>query len=112
MRPYLKSSQLNSKQKILMFKYRTRMINVKDNFRESHLNLNCKLGCTDQLDDQNHLFSCRFLPNQISTNQSNQLFSNRVDEVIINVVKKLQQNMKVRDQFIEDSREDAKNTQR
>ena len=95
-----------------MFKYRTRMINVKDNFRESHQNLDCKLGCSNQIDDQKHLFSCQFLPNQISEIQSNHLYGNSVDEVVINVIKKLTQNIKVREQLIEDSREDAKNNRR
>ena len=58
---YLKSDNvLNSEEKQLLFKFRTRMTEMKMNFKNNFSELKCKLGC-DELDEQRHLFECDVL---------------------------------------------------
>ena len=60
---YLKSdSKLTNKEKQLLFNFRTRMSNVKLNFRNGYTDLSCKLGCNEE-ESQQHLFQCDFLLN-------------------------------------------------
>ena len=63
MQEYLKTDQLTRSEKILLFKLRTRMVDLKGNFSESHRgNLHCEL-CDDEREDetQMHLLQCKFL---------------------------------------------------
>ena len=63
MQEYLKSNQLTKGEKILLFKLRSRMIEIKGNFPESHRgNLYCEL-CNDETEEetQTHLLKCKFL---------------------------------------------------
>ena len=57
MQPYLKTNEINISKKKLLFKARTRMLNVNDNFGEKIL---CPL-CEIDLDNQKHLISCIIL---------------------------------------------------
>ena len=75
------------------------MINVKDNFRTSYSNLNCRLFCFNQIENQEHLLVCDKLPNLIGKNEYYQIFSNNPN--IQEVMKKLQQNIKTRDMLCE-----------
>ena len=100
MRKYLKSKHLTTNQKKMIFKFRTRMINVKENFRSSYKNLNCRFNCFNQIENQEHLLVCSQLPQEISTIDFNQLFTNNPN--VSEVAKKLEQNLKVRDKLIED----------
>ena len=60
MQDYLKTDQLTRSEKILLFKLRTRMVDLKGNFSESHRgNLHCELDET-----QMHLLQCTFLLKQ------------------------------------------------
>ena len=54
------------------------------------------------MDDQDHLLSCSNLPNKVSTKETAKLYSNNVDDVI-DIIRKLQQNINIREQMIEDS---------
>ena len=63
MQEYLKSDKLTKQEKILLFKLRIRMIEVKGNFQERHKgNLHCEL-CEDVTEEetQMHLLKCQFL---------------------------------------------------
>ena len=57
MQPYLSSNGISLKKKIILFKARTRMINVKWNFGEKVLCPLCKIG----EDKQEHLLDCVLL---------------------------------------------------
>ena len=58
---YLKSdSKLKNEEKQLLFKFRTRMSNLKINFRNGYTDLTCKLGCNED-ESQQHLFNCEIL---------------------------------------------------
>ena len=60
---YLKSdNELNNQEKQLLFKFRTRMINLKNNLKNNFNELKCELGC-DELEEQKHLFDCETLLN-------------------------------------------------
>ena len=54
MQPYLSSNGISLKRKIILFKARTRMLNVKWNFGEKILCPLCKIGD----DKQEHLLNC------------------------------------------------------
>ena len=67
MRRYLKTNNINSSQAKLIFKFRARMVNVKGNFKGSHLNdLTCLLCCLGEPDSQLHLFFAINSPSSIS----------------------------------------------
>jgi hypothetical protein len=54
MQKYLQSQKINLKKKKILFKARTRMLNVKNNFGDKGLCPLCKLN----EDDQSHLLDC------------------------------------------------------
>ena len=63
MKEYLKTDQLTRSEKLLLFKLRTRMVDLKGNFSESYRsNLHCEL-CDDESEDetQMHLLQCNIL---------------------------------------------------
>ena len=81
---YLSSSVLTLKQKRLLYQFRVRMIdNIKDNFKQMHLNDNllCEL-CFSHYDDQPSLLQCpkilenRYLKAQIQTIKYTDIFEN------------------------------------
>ena len=76
MQEYLKSVKLTKPEKILLFKLRIRMIDIKGNFQERHRgNLHCEL-CEDETEDeteeetQMHLLRCQFLKKHPDLEQS------------------------------------------
>ena len=54
MRDYFRTTKISREQASLIFKIRTRMIDVKNNYRQSYTDLACPLDCK-QLDTQEHL---------------------------------------------------------
>ena len=98
-RKYLKSKNLTTNQKKIIFKFRTRMINVKGNFSSSYINLNCRFNCFNQIESQEHLLSCNQLPNLIADSDYRLLFGNNPN--ISEIARKLEQNLKARDNLIE-----------
>ena len=54
MRGYLKTEEINPSQARLLFKIRTRMLNVKNNYRNGHNELSCPI-CKDGIDSQEHM---------------------------------------------------------
>ena len=68
---YMKTdNNLTNDEKYFLFKLRTRMTNVKANFKNSFIDLKCKLGC-DSEDNQKHIIEC-----DIILNESQKLASN------------------------------------
>ena len=65
MQDYLKCMNISKKEKILLFKLRTWMIQVKGNFSSSHINnMQCGLcGDKESEETQLHLLQCNFLVN-------------------------------------------------
>ena len=58
---YIKSnSSLKNEEKYILFKFRTRMAEVKNNFKNKYTNKLCPL-CKLEEEDQYHLFNCRML---------------------------------------------------
>ena len=93
MRSYLKSEFINSNDAKTIFKFRSRMLNVKNNFRGSHQNnLNCPLGCPNQIDSQIHLIFCQNNEKSSSVSEAeyNSLFGVN-EEKMIPVIQKLNQ---------------------
>ena len=61
LQPYLSSQRASSiKQKALFFKFRCRMIDVKDNFKFGKTELLCKC-CHNEVESQHHLLNCPML---------------------------------------------------
>ena len=56
MRSYLKSKKIHSNQARILFKIRTRMIKVKNNFRNGVIETKCPI-CKDGEDSQEHIFT-------------------------------------------------------
>ena len=57
---YLRSSELETREKKLLFQIRTRMIDVKANFKNHYSDIFCPLGCENE-DDQTHVLHCKIL---------------------------------------------------
>ena len=62
---YLKTdNNLTNDEKYFLFKLRTRMANVKANFKNSFIDLKCKLGCINSEDNQKHIIECDIILNE------------------------------------------------
>ena len=57
---YLRSTELETREKKFLFQIRTRMIDLKVNFKNHYSDLFCPFGCENE-DDQNHLLHCKIL---------------------------------------------------
>ena len=55
---YLKDSKISIDKKQLLFKLRTRMLDIKENFSFLYLDEKCTLGC-DEVESQEHLLNCK-----------------------------------------------------
>ena len=102
--PYLTSSGIHSHLAMQIFKWRTRMINFKCNFRNGNDNISCVLGCKD-IDSQELVLECpkiiSHLPDIESTTiKYSDIFSNNVIK-IKSAGDLLQKAFKVREQLID-----------
>ena len=102
---YLKSdSNLNNDEKQLLFKFRTRMIDVKINYRNRYLDSTCQLGC-DSEESQSHLFECEVLINKCEDLANNvkveyeDIFGDRTSQ--IDAIKLLTKMWNTREQILE-----------
>ena len=81
---YLLTNKITVSQALLLFKIRSRMLEVKMNFKEKYLNndqlLLCKLCENDDLDEQSHFTRCSAVKNNqnLQFNYSN-LFSQDIN---------------------------------
>ena len=85
-RDYLKSNIFTVSQSKLLFKIRSRMLNVKMNFKNMYNDDITLLACdqcnTGELEDQNHVISCNTLENnKISDIKYSDLFSGNTNTV-------------------------------
>ena len=89
MRSYLKSKKINSKQAKIVFKIRTRMINVKNNFKNGSSDTNCSI-CDDGIETQEHIFiECKMLGDRLTKKEYMSLFGED-DEEIASIIAKIE----------------------
>ena len=101
MRRYLKTKSINLNQAKIIFKFRSRMINVKGNFKGSHQNdMSCPLGCLGEPDSQMHLIFCDKLPGSISESEFSCIFGeneDKMEKVIPKLERKLDERRNILD---------------
>ena len=59
MQTYVKSKELSLTLKRTLFAYRLRMLEFGENFRGQRPSVPCPFQCTDELDNQLHLYTCK-----------------------------------------------------
>ena len=89
MRAYLKSKKLNATQGKVLFQIRTRMLQVKNNFKNGETVTLCPC-CYLHIDDQEHMMtSCLKMENKITKKEYECIFG--IDEdPMINVIKSIE----------------------
>ena len=63
--PYITDASFSSEEKQILFKLRTRMVEVKENFKSRHSDTICSL-CFDHVESQKYLLDCPVLINNCS----------------------------------------------
>ena len=87
MRDYLKSKSMYSNQAKIIFKIRTRMINVKNNFRNGSTDVNCSM-CKEKIESQIHIFTeCNKVNEKLTMKEYLTLFSEDEEEITKIIVK-------------------------
>ena len=87
LQPYLKSNLLNSNEKFLLFKLRSRMTPVKSNFKSMFVDINCMLCGSDVPQSDLHLLECsKIIENCPTLNEDNEteyldIFSNLEQQI-------------------------------
>ena len=92
MQSYLKSQEISKSNKMLLFKLRTRMIDIEDNFGKKTLCAMCKL----QPSCQSHLFECIFIklkcPEIVNSDcEYADIFKNNINKM--NILSKIAENI-------------------
>ena len=91
-RSYLKNNEISSNDKKLAFSLRSRMCNVKQNFKSTNLfDMTCPC-CFAEPDTQLHLIFCEKLSGTVTEREYNCLFGNddnKIGEVIKKMRKKI-----------------------
>ena len=103
LQPYLKDKKIRPDLAKTLFKFRTRMVNVRDNFKKGSPFLSCPLG-DNKLDDQQHLLNCVKLQPTINSDLNYyDIFSNDIDKMstTINILK---QKFEKREQLLENEK--------
>ena len=78
---YFKSTGIYPDKARSIFMFRTRMSDVKLNFKSNHTNLNCPLGCEIE-ESQEHLLQCEYQNiEQEKINGYKNLFSNNIKRI-------------------------------
>ena len=99
-RSYLTSNQINSKQAQSIFRIRTRMTNVKNNYKQSYNDLLCPC-CNLEQDTQEHMMMhCKKMTHNISKKEYYSLFGQN-EEDMAKVIKKVEDNEHIRKTFLE-----------
>ena len=104
---YFKDSRFTSDCVNILFQFRTRMFDVKNNFRNNYKqsNLSCPL-CEMEVDTQEHLFECQQIRELLPCNINNQrivyenIFSNDCD-ILLEVAKLLKRIVKIREDLMD-----------
>ena len=87
---YIKSPKLSHKEKILLFKLRSRTLDVKENFKNQHRDLMCA-SCGLLEENQSHLLKCPELVSKLSYIIKNDINENQIygtleqQEIIVKV---------------------------
>ena len=89
----------------MLFKFRTRMYNVRNNFRNKYQNSNilCPL-CTVEKDTQEHLLKCTSIQKNLNTTinlQYEDIFSNDND-TLLNIAKSLKKIIELREEMVQE----------
>ena len=87
MEEYLKpGNNLTIQEKQFIFKARTKMINVKSNFKIGQSDLNCRKGCA-VTEDQQHILHCKAISDDCLSNLNaplyDDLFGDEVNKISI-----------------------------
>ena len=99
-RSYLKSTEINSNQAKIIFKIRTRMIQVYNNFKNGFDDVKCPI-CKEGEDSQEHVFvECKKLGERITRKQYFVFFSENEEE-IAKIVTKVEKTLILHKEFIE-----------
>ena len=101
MKPYFKSQNLYVKEVRNIFKFRTRMSDVKINFSSQYENLNCSLGC-DKIESQEHIINCDKIGSNLNIDDVvyQDIFSNDIQK-LKNIAKKLSSALEAKNKIIE-----------
>ena len=96
--PYLQPNQISSHEAKFIFLLRTRMLDVKMNYRNKHPNLSCPI-CESANDEQAHLLACVKLVDEMELVEDGfsyeNIFESNLDE-ILRVSRRIQTNFKKR----------------
>ena len=100
MRGYLKTRDINKSQAILLFKIRTRMLNLKNNFKNGNNDLSCKV-CFQGVDSQDHMMmECLRLGELINLKEYLSIFGED-EEQMAAVIKKVEKLQMKREEILE-----------
>ena len=98
---YLSDPRFSKQDVQLLFALRTRMIDVRSNFRNLHSNnLDCQTCNQTCIEDENHLLNCESLKNEESVENNFSQVYGSVDEQL-NVVKNFKQILRKRETLLE-----------
>ena len=105
---YIKSPRLSHKEKILLFKLRSRTLDVKENFKNQHKDMLC-ISCGLFPETQSHLLQCPELVAKLSHIIGNNISENQIygsvdqQEIIVKVYSDiLEVREKLLNNYIED----------
>ena len=100
MQRYLKPSQINKTHKdaITIFRLRTRMTNVKANFKGKYDNLSCEI-CMLENETQQHILKCEKIDKEISP-EYNEIFGENVEKQV-KIAKVFKEKIKIRNRILE-----------
>ena len=102
MRTYLKTKYIHENQARIIFKVRTRMLNVKNNFKNNHKNLCCLICQNDEESQEHIMMTCSKLKNKLTQREFLTLFGCD-DEKMSEVVKKLEIILNERNDIIDNT---------
>ena len=99
---YFEDPRISANQAKLLFKFRTRMVNVRNNFRNNYACSSCPL-CGIHQDTQEHLFDCIMMKKQYQpTMEYTDIFSDDCDSLCEAAVE-LERIMDIRNRLLEDT---------
>ena len=105
MRSYFKKKEISRQHASLIFKFRTRMIQVKNNFKNSNLkNMLCPVCLSGEEDTQEHLVSCTSLDKLVTVEQFRLLFGQN-EKVMLDVITNMDTLLNQREAILEARRQ-------
>ena len=105
MRNYLKMKEIGRQHASLIFKFRTRMVQVKNNFKNTHLkNMLCPVCLSGEEDTQEHLVSRTSLDKLVTIEQFRLLFG-QDEKLMVDVIKNMEKLLNQREAILEARRQ-------